>query len=101
MIDGEIVMRGTETFESNVHGAVEALETAGRVTARDSCENCSILPQSSTNNSLRINSKSAKSFGSHSYEKSTRKSFRIYSYKIIGLKVPSNHTLTRGVRCSL
>lgn len=35
MIDGEIVTRGTETFESNIHGAVEALETAGRVTARD------------------------------------------------------------------
>jgi hypothetical protein len=35
MIDGEIVTRGTETFESNVHGAVEALEQAGRVTARD------------------------------------------------------------------
>lgn len=35
MIDGEIVTRGTETFESNVHGAVEVLEQAGRVTARD------------------------------------------------------------------
>jgi hypothetical protein len=35
LIDGEIVTRGTETFESNVHGAVEALETAGRITARD------------------------------------------------------------------
>ncbi len=36
MIDGEIVTRGTEIFESNVRGAVEALEVAGRVTAR--CE---------------------------------------------------------------
>ncbi len=35
MIEGEIVTRGTETFESNVHGAVEALESAGRLTARD------------------------------------------------------------------
>jgi hypothetical protein len=35
MIDGELVTRGTETFESNVHGAVEALEMAGRTTARD------------------------------------------------------------------
>lgn len=35
LIDGEIVTRGTETFESNVHGAVEALESAGRATARD------------------------------------------------------------------
>ena len=35
MIEGEIVTRGTETFESNVHGAVEALEVAGRFTARD------------------------------------------------------------------
>jgi hypothetical protein len=35
MIDGEIVTRGTETFESNVHDAVEALEAVGRVTARD------------------------------------------------------------------
>jgi hypothetical protein len=35
MIDGEIVTRGTETFESNVHGAVEALEAAKRLTARD------------------------------------------------------------------
>ena len=35
MIDGEIVTRGTETFESNVQGAVAVLEAAGRVTARD------------------------------------------------------------------
>ncbi len=35
MIEGEIVTRGTETFESNVHGAVDVLEAAGRVTARD------------------------------------------------------------------
>jgi hypothetical protein len=35
MIGGEIVTRGTETFESNVHGAVEVLEKAGRVTASD------------------------------------------------------------------
>jgi len=35
MIDGEIVTRGTETFESNVHAAGEALEKAGRLTARD------------------------------------------------------------------
>ena len=35
MIDGELVTRGTETFESNVRGAVEALEEAGRATARD------------------------------------------------------------------
>ena len=30
MIDGEVVTRGTETFESNVHGAVDALKTVGR-----------------------------------------------------------------------
>jgi len=35
MIQGEIVTRGTETFESNVHGAVDVLEAAGRATARD------------------------------------------------------------------
>jgi hypothetical protein len=35
MIEGEIVTRGTETFESNVHGAVAVLEAAGRTTARD------------------------------------------------------------------
>lgn len=35
LIEGEIVTRGTETFESNVHGAIEALEQTGRVTARD------------------------------------------------------------------
>lgn len=35
MVGGEIITRGTETFESNVHGAVEALELAGRLTARD------------------------------------------------------------------
>jgi hypothetical protein len=35
MIQGEIATRGTETFESNVHGAVETLEQSGRVTARD------------------------------------------------------------------
>lgn len=35
MIDGEIVTRGPESFEVNVKGAVEALESAGRSTARD------------------------------------------------------------------
>jgi hypothetical protein len=35
LIGGEMVTRGTETFESNVHGAVEALEQADRLTARD------------------------------------------------------------------
>lgn len=35
MIEGEIVTRGSETFESNVHGAVEVLNAAGRATARD------------------------------------------------------------------
>lgn len=35
MIEGEIVTRGTEAFESNVHGAVDALDSGGRVTARD------------------------------------------------------------------
>lgn len=35
MIDGQIVTRGTETFESNVYGAVDALERSGRLTARD------------------------------------------------------------------
>jgi hypothetical protein len=34
-------------------------------------------------------------FRIHSYEKTTRKSFVSHSYKIIGLKVPSNHTLTK------
>jgi hypothetical protein len=36
------------------------------------------------------------SFRIHSYEKYVRKSFRTYSYKIIGLKVPPNHTLTEN-----
>ncbi len=35
MVDREIVVRGTEIFESNVHGAVESLERVGRFTARD------------------------------------------------------------------
>jgi AbiJ N-terminal domain 4 len=35
MVDGEIVTRGTETFESSVHGAVEALQAAARLSARD------------------------------------------------------------------
>jgi hypothetical protein len=35
MISGELVTRGTETFESNVRGAVAALEVTGRATARD------------------------------------------------------------------
>jgi len=35
LIEGEIVTRGTEIFESNVHGASKALESAGRLTARD------------------------------------------------------------------
>jgi hypothetical protein len=34
MVEGQIVVRGTETFESNVHAANEALEKAGRLTAR-------------------------------------------------------------------
>jgi hypothetical protein len=33
MMHGEVVTRGTETFESNVHGAVDALEAVGRATA--------------------------------------------------------------------
>jgi hypothetical protein len=32
MVEGEIVTRGTEAFEANVDTAVEALESAGRVT---------------------------------------------------------------------
>src|SRR2546425_880088 len=35
------------------------------------------------------------SFGMHCYEKRPRKSFRMRSYKIIGLKVPWNHTLPK------
>src|SRR6267142_4209945 len=35
MLDGEIVIRGTEIFESTVHGAINALEATGRMTARD------------------------------------------------------------------
>lgn len=35
LIDGEIVTRGTETFESTIQGAVGALEAADRLTARD------------------------------------------------------------------
>jgi hypothetical protein len=35
MINGEIITRGTETFESNIHSAVEALEEANRPTARN------------------------------------------------------------------
>ena len=35
LIDCEIVTRGTLTFESSTHDTVEALEAAGRVTARD------------------------------------------------------------------
>lgn len=34
MAEGEIITRGTETFESNMHGVTEALERAGRLTAR-------------------------------------------------------------------
>jgi hypothetical protein len=37
----------------------------------------------------------AKSFKAHSYEKYARKSFRAHSYEIVGLKAPSNHTLTK------
>src|SRR5437879_13864297 len=35
------------------------------------------------------------SFGMHCYEKRPRKSFRMRSYKIIGLQVPWNHTLPK------
>jgi hypothetical protein len=35
MIGGELVTRGTETFEHSVRGAVDALEVAGRATAQD------------------------------------------------------------------
>ena len=35
MIGGELAIRGSETFESNVHGAIEVLEQANRLTARD------------------------------------------------------------------
>ena len=35
MIGGELVTRGTETFEYNVRGAIVALEAAGRATAQD------------------------------------------------------------------
>lgn len=35
MVDGEIITRGTETFESNIHSAVEALGTAQRLTAQN------------------------------------------------------------------
>src|SRR2546427_7619693 len=35
------------------------------------------------------------SFRMHSYEKRPRKSFRMRSYKIIGLKIPWNHTLPK------
>lgn len=34
MADGEIITRGTETFESNIHSAVEALGAAQRLTAQ-------------------------------------------------------------------
>jgi hypothetical protein len=37
----------------------------------------------------------AKSFKAHSYEKYARKSFRAHSCEIVGLKAPSNHTLTK------
>jgi len=35
MVDGEIVTRGSEAFEATVHQAVETLESAGRMTAKD------------------------------------------------------------------
>ena len=35
MIEGGIVTRGTEVFESNMHAAVQTLDAAGRTTARD------------------------------------------------------------------
>jgi hypothetical protein len=35
MVDGEIVTRGTEAFETVVHAAVGALEASGRMTAKD------------------------------------------------------------------
>ncbi|MCC6191908.1 MAG: hypothetical protein IT318_23000 [Anaerolineales bacterium] len=35
MVDGEIITRGTETFESNIHSAVEALGAANRLTAQN------------------------------------------------------------------
>ncbi len=35
MIDGEIVTRGTEIFESSVHGAVDILGVSGRTTAQN------------------------------------------------------------------
>jgi hypothetical protein len=35
LVDGEVVTRGTEIFESAVRGAVEALEATRRLTARD------------------------------------------------------------------
>lgn len=35
MVDGEIITRGTETFESNIHSAVEALGAAKRLTAQN------------------------------------------------------------------
>ena len=35
MVDGEIVTRGTETFESNIHSAVDALGAAQRLTAQN------------------------------------------------------------------
>ena len=35
MVDGEIITRGTETFESNIQSAVESLGTAGRLTAQN------------------------------------------------------------------
>ncbi|MFN7939104.1 MAG: hypothetical protein U0R19_37620 [Bryobacteraceae bacterium] len=34
LVNGEIITRGTETFEANLHGVQEALEAAGRPTAR-------------------------------------------------------------------
>jgi hypothetical protein len=35
LTNGELVTRGSETFESNVRGAVKALKAAGRMTAHD------------------------------------------------------------------
>jgi hypothetical protein len=52
-------------------------------------------PQSSAPKALRMNCQFAKSFKSHSYEKSACKSFRSHSYKSLDLKSPEI-TLLQG-----
>jgi hypothetical protein len=45
MIEGEIVTRGTEAFESNVHGAVDALVVVVSLPAMNFTKRCLTYPE--------------------------------------------------------